>query len=69
MVASSIGLAILGIIATLIAANAGVDTNVGIWLTIKVLPAVGLILGVLFLIAYVVASGIRRSRAARDAAN
>lgn len=69
MVASSLGLSILGIVATLIAANAGVDTNAGVWLTVKVLPAVGLILGVAFLIAFVVASAIRRSRAARDAAN
>jgi hypothetical protein len=68
MIASSIGLAILGILAILIAGLAHVDTTTGIWLTIRVLPAVGLIFGVAFMIALVIVSAIRRSRAARDAA-
>ena len=68
MVASSIGLAILAIVTLLIAGIARIDTNVGVWLTIKVLPPIGLIFGVAFIIALVIASAIRRSRAARDAA-
>ena len=67
MIASSIGLAILAIIAIIIAGLAGVNTRQGIWLTVLVLPPIGLIFGVLLLIAFVVVSAIRRSRAARDA--
>ena len=69
MVASSIGLAILAIVAIVIAGVAGVNTREGVWLTILVLPPIGLIFGVLFIIAFVVVSAIRRSRAARDDAN
>lgn len=67
MVASAIGLAILGIIALLIAGAARIDTRSGIWLTITVLPAVGLTFGVLSMIALFIVSAIRRTRAARDA--
>jgi hypothetical protein len=67
MVASSIGLAILAILAIVIAGLAGVNTREGIWLTVLVLPPIGLVFGVLFIIAFVVVSAIRRSRAARDA--
>ena len=68
MVASSIGLAILAILAILISGLLHIDTTTGVWLTVRVLPAVGLIFGVGFLIALVVVSAVRRSRAARDAA-
>ena len=69
MVASSIGLAVLSIVAIVIGTLAGVTTSEGIWLTVRVLPPIGLIFGVIFIIAFVVVSAIRRSRAARDAAN
>ena len=67
MVASAIGLAILAIIALLVAGLAGIKTGEGFWLTIVVLPPIGLALGVLLIIALVVVSAIRRARAARDA--
>ena len=68
MVASSIVLAVLAIVALLIAGLARIDTSSGIWLTVVVLPPIGLIFGVAFIIALVTVSAIRRSRAARDAA-
>ena len=68
MVASSIGLAILAIVALLIAGVARIDTTSGVWLSIVVLPPIGLAIGVLLIIALVIVSAIRRSRAARDAA-
>ena len=68
MVASSIGLAILAIVALLIAGIARIDTTSGVWLSVVVLPPIGLAIGVLLIIALVVVSAIRRSRAARDAA-
>jgi hypothetical protein len=69
MAASSIGLAILGIIALLIVniARAQLPLPVGALLT--VLPAVGLTLGLIFAIAFIVVSAVRRTRAARNAAN
>jgi hypothetical protein len=69
MAGSSIGLAVLGIVAILIAALARVDTSGQVWLLVKVLPAIGLILGVLFAIAFIVVSAVRRTRESRDAAN
>ena len=68
MVASSIGLAVLAIIALIIAGIARIDVSSGIWLTVVALPPIGLIIGVAFIIALVIVSAIRRSRAARDAA-
>lgn len=67
MIASSIGLALLAIVAIIIGQMAGVNTREGIWLTVLVLPPIGLIFGVLLIIAFMVVSAIRRSRAARDA--
>jgi hypothetical protein len=69
MVASSIGLAVLAIIALAVAGAAGVDTREGLWLTVFALPPVGLTFGVIFIIAFVVVTAIQRSRAARDAGN
>jgi uncharacterized membrane protein (DUF485 family) len=68
MLASSLGLTILAIIALIIAGSAGVDTTVAPWLTITLFPAVGLTFAVGLIIAIVVVSAIRRTRAARDAA-
>jgi hypothetical protein len=67
MIASSIGLSLLAIVAIIIGQLAGANTREGIWLTVLVLPPIGLVLGVLLLIAFMVVSAIRRSRAARDA--
>jgi len=67
MVASSIGLAILAIIALLVAGLAGIKTSEGVWLTVVVLPPIGLALGVLLIITLVIVSALRRARAARDA--
>lgn len=69
MAASALGLAILGILAIMIAGAAKLDMTSGIGLTISVLPPVGIILGTLFGLAFLVVLGIRRSRAAGDAAN
>jgi hypothetical protein len=67
MVASSLGLSLLCIIATLIGAGAGADRSVGIWPLVTILPTVGLPIGFVLIIVLLVMSAIRRSRAARDA--
>ena len=69
MAASSIGLAILGIIALIIAGIARVSTEGQIWVTIAVIPPIGLTLGVVFAIAFIVVSAIRRTRESKDAVN
>jgi hypothetical protein len=69
MAASSIGLAILGIIALIIAGIARVNTEGQIWVTIAVIPPIGLTLGVVFAIAFIVVSAIRRTRESKDAVN
>ncbi len=69
MLLSSIGLAILGILALLIGQSMHVDFSKGIWLTVKVLPAIGLTIGVLLLIARIIVVAVKRSRAAKDASN
>lgn len=69
MAASSIGLAILGILALIIVGVARAELPLQLQALLTVLPAVGLTLGILFAIAFIVVSAIRRTRAARDAAN
>ena len=66
MIASSAGLSIIAIIATIIARTAGVDTREGVWLTIAVLPFIGLTIALVLIIAFIVVSVVRRRRLARD---
>lgn len=68
MVASALGLSLLCIIATLIGATAGADRSGGIWPLVTLLPTIGLPIGFILIIVLLVASAVRRSRAARDAA-
>ena len=70
MVAASVGLSILSFVAVIIGTAVGVrDFSQGIWPVAIVLPAIGLPLGLLLVIAVIVISGIRRGREARDASN
>lgn len=70
MVAASIGLSILSFVAVIIGTAVGVrDFSQGIWPVAIVLPAIGLPLGLLLVIAVITISGIRRGREARDASN
>jgi hypothetical protein len=65
--ASIAGLSVLSIIALLIGGLNRVDTSSGIWLTIKVLPAIGLPLALVLLVVFIVLTAVRRTRLARDA--
>jgi hypothetical protein len=68
MLASAVGLSILSIIAIIAGTGLGVrNFGEGIWPAIILLPYVGLPIGFLLVIVLVVVSGIRKSRAARDA--
>ena len=66
MIASSAGLSIVAIIATIIARTAGFDTREGVWLTIAVLPFIGLTIALVLIIVFIVVSVVRRRRLARD---
>lgn len=70
MVAAAIGLSIICFVAVIIGTAAGVrDFSGGVWPLAIVLPSIGLPLGLVLLIAVIVISGVRRSRAAKDARN
>ena len=64
--AAVIGLSLLAIAAILIASAAGVATGSGIWITVAVLPLIGLPIGLLLIIAFIVVNAVRRSRDARS---
>ena len=66
MIASAAGLSILAIIATIVANLAGVDTREGVWLTVAVLPFVGLTIALVLIIVFLIVSVLRRRRLARD---
>lgn len=66
MVASSAGLSLAAIIAVIVGNFARVDTNSGIWLTVKVLPAIGLVIAVVLIVVFLIVSVVRRRRLARD---
>jgi hypothetical protein len=66
MSATVIGLSALAILALLAAGAAGVRANTGIWLLVAVLPAPGLAIGFLLLVALMVLYAVRRSRESRD---
>ena len=68
MVASSIGLSIVCILSVIIGTAAGVKNfGEGVWPLAIVLPAPGLLIGLVLIIALIVISGIRRGREAKDA--
>jgi hypothetical protein len=66
MIASAAGLSILAILATIIANLGGVNTREGMWLTVTVLPFVGLTFTFLLIIVFAIVSIVRRRRLARD---
>jgi hypothetical protein len=66
MIASAAGLSILAILATIVANLAGVNTREGVWLTVTVLPFVGLTIAFVLMIVFAIVSIVRRRRLARD---
>jgi len=68
MLASSIGLSILAIIAILVGTGVGVrDFDEGVWPVVIMLPNIGFPLGIILLVVLVIVSARSKSRAARDA--
>jgi hypothetical protein len=69
MLLSSIGLSVISIIALFIGRASNVDFSQGFWLTVAVVPPIGLTFGVLLLIARIIVVAVKRNRAAKDATN
>ena len=65
MIASAVGLSFLSIIATIVANLAGANTREGIWLTVYVLPFVGLGIALVLIIVLLVVFLARRRRLAQ----
>ncbi|KQP01929.1 hypothetical protein [Leifsonia sp. Leaf264] len=62
MAGTTVGLAVLAIVALLIGSAAGLDMSGGIWVVVLVIPLIALPIGLLFIIAFIIVSGVRRSR-------
>ena len=65
MIASTAGLSILAIVATIIGNLTGANTREGIWLTITVLPFIGLTIAVVLIIVTFTVIIVRRRRLER----
>ncbi len=68
MAAAVIGLSVLAILAVLIAGAAGISTGTGMWVALALLPLIGLPVGLLLLIAFIVVNAVNRSRHNRASA-
>jgi hypothetical protein len=62
MIAAIGGISIIAIIVVIVTGFAHVDTSSGVWLTVKVLPAIGLPIALVLIIIFGVLSGVRRRR-------
>lgn len=67
MVAAAVGLSVICFILIIVGSGAGWDFSQSPLNVIFVLPAIGLPLGLLLVIALIIVSGIRRGREAKDA--
>jgi uncharacterized integral membrane protein len=68
MIASSVGLSILCIVAVIVGTAVGVKNfGEGAWPVVIVLPGIGLVIGLVLIVALLVVSSVRRGREAKDA--
>jgi len=66
MIASIVGLSIIGIIATFIGASTGAATGEGVWPVLLLLGYIGLPIALILVIVFLIVSTTRRRRLARD---
>lgn len=66
MIASIVGLSIIAIVATMIAAASGTAMSGGIWPALVLVGYIGLPLAFILVIVFMIASTTRRRRIARD---
>jgi hypothetical protein len=65
--ATVIGLSVLALIAVLIIAGTGAQLDQSLFTTVRLIPLIGLPIGALLIVAFVIATGVRRQREVRDA--
>jgi hypothetical protein len=65
MIAAIVGVSVIAIVATMIAAGTGTAMSGGIWPTLVLIGYVGLPLAFLVIVVFLVASTVRRRRLAR----
>ncbi|MEL4317424.1 hypothetical protein WJX64_00245 [Leifsonia sp. YIM 134122] len=66
MAGTTVALGVLAIVVLLIGKAVGADLSGGVWPVVLVIPLIALPIGVLFIIAFVIVSGMRRSREAKS---
>ena len=68
MIGTVLGLSVITMIVVIIAGSNGVDLTDGAWLFFAKVPQIGLPIGFILLVVLIIVVGVRRARAARDAA-
>ncbi|AYF97392.1 hypothetical protein [Protaetiibacter intestinalis] len=66
MIATIMGLSIIGIVVVMIAAGSGVEMKGGIWPTLVLIGYIGLPLAFVLIVVFLIVSTTRRRRLARD---
>lgn len=66
MIASIVGIAIIAIVTTMIAATSGADMTSGAWPGVALIGYIGLPIAFLLIVAFLIVSTVRRRRLARD---
>ncbi|MCS0498825.1 multidrug ABC transporter ATPase [Protaetiibacter mangrovi] len=66
MIAAIVGISIIAIVATMIAASSGAEMSGGIWPALVLVGYIGLPLAFLLIVAFLVVSTVRRRRLDRD---
>lgn len=66
MIASIVGISIIAIVATIIAASSGVTMSEGVWPVVALVGYIGLPIAFLLIVAFLIVSTVRRRRLARN---
>ena len=67
IIATIVGLTIIAIAALLIGGAVGADRKEGVWPVVATIPLIGLPIAFLLIVAFLIATTVRRRRLAQDA--
>tara|TARA_Y100000817_G_scaffold306490_1_gene291757 strand:+ start:321 stop:584 length:264 start_codon:yes stop_codon:yes gene_type:complete len=68
MIATVGGLSVIAIVGVFLGRSAGADLSTGVWPAVALLPSIGLPIAFLLIVAFLIASVVRRRRLAQDGA-
>tara|TARA_R110000868_G_scaffold411722_1_gene708071 strand:- start:68469 stop:68732 length:264 start_codon:yes stop_codon:yes gene_type:complete len=68
MIATVGGLSVIAIVGVFLGRSAGADLSSGVWPAVALLPSIGLPIAFLLIVAFLIASVVRRRRLAQDGA-